>query len=91
MHRQGACGSPCLRAGRVFFVLWLRRAGLARWTCGFRSPPESHLHHIIHRVGKDEVDALQNVLGNFVEILLVAFRKNHGGEFGSFGGQKFFL
>ena len=31
------------------------------------------------------------MLRNLVEILLVAFRKNHGGEFGSFGRQKFFL
>ena len=57
----------------------------------FESPPESYLHHIIHRVGKDEVDPLQNVLGNLVEILFVAFRKNHGGEFGPFGRQNFFL
>ena len=65
--------------------------GLARWTYGFGTPPESHPHYIIHRVGKDEVDAFQNMLGNLVEILLVAFRKNHGGEFGPFGRQKFFL
>ncbi len=31
------------------------------------------------------------MLGNFIEILLVAFWKYHGGEFGPFGCQQFFL
>ena len=84
MHRQGASRSSCLCPRDVFSCVWLRLVGLARWTCRFRASLERHLHDIIHRIGKDEVDPLQNVLGNLIEILLVAFWKNHGGEFGPF-------
>src|SRR5687768_4903980 len=57
---------------------------------GCRSSQGS-LDHIVDGIHEDQVDAFEQMFGNFLKILLIPFRQNHAGELGAFRGEDFFL
>src|SRR5258707_707557 len=54
---------------------------------GLRLAPEGRLEHLVHRVNKDELDLLANLVGDVAEGLLVLPRQDEGPGAGGVRGE----